>query len=197
MDHTADPGDIDSIFDGSNRSPPNPNVYLGPDLENPFSRQNPSAPSGFTIAPSPSGSNPAPQYAYPEVHSLYELMADDPRIFYIPPQLMNVPVEKLRFPYNYIAKGIRPTIPNVAPLETFAHFGIYFSPEVYTIADSLTDLQTVLQDLPDGFVRWFPSVFQEQADGFIRGGGGVFPWSASQEKISTSMCNITLAQTPS
>ena len=95
------------------------------------------------------------------------------RLFYVPPQLRNVPIEQLRFPFNYIARGVLPTIPNVVSLESFAHFGIYFSPDVYTIADSLTGLRSVLQDLPDGFVRWFPFVFQEQAYWFIHGGGGL------------------------
>ena len=172
--NTADADDFNSIFDGSIRSPPNHNPDLGPDLENPFSRQNSPAPGEPASAPAPAPST-APgghnsQYPYPEVPSLYELMPDNPRLFYVPPQLQHLPVEQLRFPFNYIARGFHPTIPNVVSLETFSFFGIYYNQNVFTIADSLTDLRTVLQDIPDGFARWFPFAFQEQADWFVHGG---------------------------
>lgn len=68
-------------------------------------------------------------FNYPNVPSLYELMQDNPRVFYIPSNLRDVPVHLLRFPFNFFKSDIKPHVQCTQTIESFNYFAVYESNE--------------------------------------------------------------------
>ena len=160
----ASPTDLDDLLDDAETG-----SFVSTTHNGAFYRQS-SRPDNLGISGTgPNEPNP-PAYSYPNVPSLYELMPDNPRVYFVPSSLQEVPIHLLRFPFNYIANGIRPHISNLVSIENFNYFGIYETPDNFVIAENFEELTTLLQEFATDVVRWFPFCHEDQASWYVNGG---------------------------
>ena len=168
----ATPGDLNTIFnDSDSKTPPSRPKSPGQlGISSPGVNAN-TTPDGDIKSPPLFENNKSPTNgSYPNVPSLYELMPDNSRVFYIPEKLQDVPIHLLRFPFNFIKNGSHPFISHAPPIETFSYFAIVESKDNHVILEKFDEFHTIIHDFQDDVISWFPFCHQEQANWYVEGG---------------------------
>ena len=170
QDTIASPSDFDPLFSSADH-PFQPTaadfMEAGVSLPDDTSRQIPSGSADVT----PDSNPPSPSFSA-SIPPLLTLMPENPRLFVVPGEFSHLPPERIPFPYNYVARNLKPPACAPFPLENHPYFAAKFDDHSHVITDQLSLLYDNLRLATNERARWLPCASQEQTNWFVREGFG-------------------------